>query len=827
MSEVLFQQNLLFAQVILPISLDGKFTYSIPQNLVEKCKIGKRAVVPFGKNKIHTGIITSISETTDLDYDKIKPLLDIPDNRPILLDKNLTFYQWLANYYLCTEGEIIKAALPAGFRIDSTTYLQLNPYFNGETEDLTEIEIDVLVFLQHKDVLSLEEVEKQFSKSVIKHVSSLAQKDIVLFIQDMKERFVPKKVSKVRFSDTYNSIKSLEEVINGLDKKQKQQEVLLYLLQNLNLFNGFEQNKLGLEKSNLLDKGFSVSSINTLAKNGILEIFESLEVRNPLSKYSSEKINPAPLSVKQNIAFSEIKNNIQQGKKTILLKGVTGSGKSELYFQLIKETIEQGKQVLYLLPEIALSGQIVDRLRKIFGNTFSVYHSKYSDNERVEVWKHLSNQELKFVVGTRSSIFLPFENLGLIVVDEEHDSSYKQFEPNPRYSARDAAVYLAHTHDAVCLLGTATPSIESYQNAITGKWGYIQLNERFSGLELPEILLRGSRFKHTEEPFSEMMPTSIQTALDNKEQVIVFQNRRGFSPFIECHTCGHIPYCPQCNVSLTYHFYKDYLKCHYCGHTEKLKTECTECSSKDLKTVGSGTEKIEEELKILFPNVNIDRMDYDTTRNKFGHEHIINRFSRKETSILVGTQMVTKGLDFDNVSLVVVKDIDRQLHYPDFRSYEYMFQLLTQVSGRAGRKNKKGKVIIETNHPEHPLFSFLKNNNLDGLYQEILQDREEYKYPPFLRLVKIIIKDKDKYKSARSAEKLKNILLTNLFSSEIIGPQEGLINRIKNLYLNEIFIKIPHTNLSRNKSIIKRSVQALKLDKLNNPTQVIIDVDPR
>lgn len=827
MSDALFQQRLLFAQIIIPISLDGKFTYSIPEHLIEKSKIGKRAVVPFGKNKIHTGVITSVSETTDLDIDKIKPILDIPDNAPILLEKNLAFYQWLSSYYLCTEGEIIKAALPAGFRIDSTTHIQLNPYFNGETDGLSDKEIDILVFLQNKDITSLEQLEKQFSKSVLKHLSSLAEKDIVLFIQDMKERFIPKKVSKIRFTKEYQNLKKLEKVINDLEKKAKQQEILVYLIQELSIFKGFTQNELGVEKSKLLDKGFSLSSINTLSKNGILEIFDSLEIRNPLMPLDETTIALPPLSPKQNNALAEIEASIENNKKTVLLHGITGSGKSEVYFQLIKKTLEQGKQVLYLLPEIALSGQMVDRIRKLFGNTFAVYHSKYSDNERVEVWKQLANQQLKFVIGTRSSIFLPFEDLGLIIVDEEHDNSYKQFEPNPRYNARDAAIYLAHTHNTTCLLGTATPSIESFQNARSGKWAYIELKERFSGLELPEVLFRGSRFKHTEESFSEIMPKAITTALENNEQVIVFQNRRGFSPFIECHTCGHIPYCPRCNVSLTYHFYKDYLKCHYCGHTEKLISECTECSSKDLKTVGSGTEKIEEELKILFPNVNIDRMDYDTTRNKFGHEHIINRFSRKETSILVGTQMVTKGLDFDNVSLVVVKDIDRQLHYPDFRSYEYLYQLLTQVSGRAGRKNKKGKVIIETNHPEHPLFSFLKENNLDGLYKEILKDRKEYKYPPFIRLVKVIVKDKDRNKSARSAQKLKEILLTNLIACEVIGPQEGLINRIKTLFLNEIFIKVPHGHLSANKSIIKRSVQALKVDKINNPTQIIIDVDPR
>jgi primosomal protein N' (replication factor Y) len=604
---------------------------------------------------------------------------------------------------------------------------------------------------------------------------------------------------------------------------------LLKYLQDIPVFTHPELNRKGVAKSQLVDQEISESSLHTLIRNKVLEEFEVVVPRfKPLE---GQHAGPILLTEKQ----EDVRNRIIAGfeeKGTVLLYGVTGSGKTEIYIDLIRRALEGGSQVLYLLPEIALTTQIVERMKKVFGDEMGIYHSRFSDAERVEVWNGVLQGKFRFVVGVRSSIFLPFDDLGLIIVDEEHDASYKQQEPAPRYHARDVALVMGQFHSAKVLLGSATPSLESYYQSLQGKYQWITLTERFGDATLPDIVLADliseRKMKTNKGSFSGLLLREIGERVRKKEQVILFQNRRGYAPVVQCEDCDWVPKCINCSVSLTYHQYRHAMVCHYCGYREELPKQCPVCSSKRILTVGYGTEKIEEDMALQFPEATVGRMDFDTTRTKSGYEEIIDRFETGKTDILVGTQMVTKGLDFDKVTLVGIFDADRMMHFPDFRSYERAFQLITQVSGRAGRRNQKGKVIVQTHNPKHEIFGFALRHDYLGFLDTQLHDRETHRYPPFARLIEITLKQTEKPTVTNAAQKLATILKETLLGVRIIGPGEPMVSRVRNEYLMTILVKIPRNQgkLPEIKLQLEHAAAKLVEEKSFRKVRVIFDVDP-
>ncbi len=727
----------LFAELVIPVPIAKLFTYRVPATLNPKIKIGQRAIVQFGAKKIQTGIVLNIHNQPPKDYEA-KYILELLDDNEIVFTQQLQLYQWIADYYMCTLGEVVNAALPSGLKLSSESIVQINPRFDLEnTEfDFSEKEKTLLQRLREEPLGYSAIVKVVGTAKIYNLLKSLSSKEAIIIFEQVKEKYKPKTERRIRLAANLNSRKSLELLFETTAKRPKHEAALLKYLQYVPVFSDSALNEKGIAKSSLIDDETSDSVIRTLVKNKILEEFEITVPRfgfdDPHQDY------PVLLSEHQEQARNSIVKFFEE-KNTVLLHGVTGSGKTEMYIDLIKRALEGGNQVLYLLPEIALTTQIVLRLKKIFGSALGVYHSKFSDNERVEVWNGVLTGKFKFVVGVRSSVFLPFDNLSLIIVDEEHDPSYKQHDPAPRYHARDVAQVMAQMHHAKVILGSATPSVESYYHATSGRYGLVTLKERFGSAVLPEILfadLSSEKKKKTNKgEFSSLLLNEINEATTKKEQVILFQNRRGYAPVVQCEDCGWVPKCINCSVSLTYHQFRHAMVCHYCGYREPLPSQCPQCTSKRILTIGYGTEKLEEELNLFFPEIKTQRMDFDTTRTKSGYEDIITGFESGETGILVGTQMVTKGLDFDNVSLAVVFDADRLMHFPDFRSYERAFQLITQVSGRAGRREKQGKVVIQTTNPKHQLFSFVLENDVIGFLKEQLHDRQQNFYPPFSRLI--------------------------------------------------------------------------------------------
>ncbi len=667
----------------------------------------------------------------------------------------------------------------------------------------------------------------------IKHIftllKSLTGKQAIILFEEVREKYKPKKEKRIRLNHEFLDHNALENIFQKLSSKPKQEEILLNFLKEVPVLQHPEENKKGISKQKLMEGDLSLSALNTLIKNSILEEFEIVVSRFDAVPESS--LPDVILSEDQVAAQQEIFRHFES-VNTVLLHGITGSGKTEMYINLIKKALESGTQVLYLLPEIALTTQIVQRLRKLFGEHMGVYHSRFSDNERVEVWNGVLNGRFNFVVGVRSAIFLPFDHLGLIIVDEEHDTSYKQQEPAPRYHARDAALMLAHQHHAKIILGSATPSVESYHLAHSGKYGLVQLYKRYGEAQLPQVILvdmsRERKQKKTKGEFSSILLKAIEDSMANKEQVIIFQNRRGYSPILECEDCGWVPKCINCAVSLTYHQYKHAVICHYCGYREEAPSVCPSCSSRRLLTPGYGTEKLEEELKLHFPEAHIQRMDLDTTRSKTGYETIISQFEEGDTDILVGTQMVTKGLDFDRVSLVGVFNADRMMHFPDFRSYERAFQLLTQVSGRAGRRDKPGKVVIQTTNPEHPVLGIVLRHHVSEFYSQEIDTRNSHLYPPFSRLIEITVKQTDKKITQELAHELCDRINKQVHGIKVLGPGEPMVSKIRNQYLMNALIKIPRDtgNLPSIKNNLKQITEGLIHEKAYRSARIILDVDP-
>ena len=821
----------LFADVLLPVPIPKLFTYRIPFELNDHMGIGYRVIVQFGKKKIITGVVAKIHENPPEVY-QAKYIIDLLDDEPMFNEKQLHLYEWIAGYYMATMGEALNVGMPSGLKLGSESKIQLNPGFDA-TQFLfsfSEKEQRILNILERDKVITYGEAAQILQiKSYLNIIKSLIAKEAILIFEEVKEKYAPKKETYVKLAHHWLQEKYLEELMIELEKKPKQLDVLLAYLNLVPIFKDKELNSTGVSKKKLLSGNLSESSLKTLEKNKVFESFRVVIPRFTLP--SGEGDYSIKLTEIQQIAKAEILKSFEE-KQTVLLHGITGSGKTEIYMDLIHDVLEQGEQVLYLLPEIALTTQIVTRLQKVFGDQMGVYHSKYSDNERVEVWKGLISGRFSLIVGVRSSIFLPFDNLGLVIVDEEHEFSYKQYDPAPRYHARDAAQVLARIHSAKVLMGTATPSFESFYLAQEGKFGYVALNERYGEANLPKIIFADLALERKQKTikgdFTSVLADRIAQSLSRNDKVIVFQNRRGYSPYISCEECAWIPKCNNCAVSLTFHMFYNQLRCHYCGHHERLPVTCPACGSTKLKTMGFGTEKLEEDLKLLFPEARIQRMDLDTTRRKYSYQKIINDFEQGDIDILVGTQMVSKGLDFDNVTLVGIFDVDRMLHFPDFRSFERTYQLSVQVSGRSGRSEKPGEVIIQTANLKQPILHYISMQDFLEFYNHEIEERHKFKYPPFYRLIRITLKHKDKSIISLAAQSLAKRIKEQFHKNLVLGPHEPMISKIRNLYLMEIILKMPRDNvdLVRSKNILINAANSMKQEKDYRQVFIVFDVDP-
>lgn len=816
-----------YAEVILPLPLPFTFTYSVPEEMLPKVSEGCRVLVQFGKKRILTGIVSELHNRQPEVYEA-KALLEAPDEYPVVKKTQLGLFRWMASYYMCHLGEVINAALPSGLKLNSESRIQLNPAFDDEKMPFSEEELHIINTLDEKGSLTFPDISRHTGiKRAIPLIRSLLAKGKVLIYEEVKEKFSPKKEKRVRLNPRL--LGDLKTVFEKVERKGTQLEVLLAYLSLVPVKTAPEKNEAGIEKNKLKEKVKSLASLNTLVKKEIFQEWERIIPR--FEEDDLEEYGEINLSQAQQKAKEEILENFRT-KDVVLLHGITGSGKTEVFIDMIRQAIEGGSQVLYLLPEIALTTQIVKRLRKIFGNGMAVYHSKYSDNERVEVYLGILTGKISLVLGVRSSIFLPFENLGLVIVDEEHETSYKQQEPSPRYQARDVALVLAKTHHAKTLLGTATPSVESYYQCMQGKWGLVKLSERYGEGKMPDVILsditRERKFRTMKNDFSSLLLGEVKNSLDQKKQTIIFQNRRGYAPYLACDDCAHILKCRNCDVTLTYHMYKESVICHYCGHSEFVPGSCAACGSSKLRTVGFGTEKLEEDLKLFFPESSVFRMDLDTTRRKNSYEDIISQFEEGKIDILVGTQMVTKGFDFGNVTLVGVLDADRIIHFPDFRAHERAFQVLTQVSGRAGRRKDAGKVVLQTINTNQPILGKICRGDFEGFYLEEIQEREKFNYPPFTRMIRILFRDEEKVIAEKAAAEFAVTLKKKIGNERVLGPEAPIVNKIRNLYLMQIFVKLERDkiNLASVKEILQDCAQRQLKPKEFRKTQIVFDVDP-
>jgi len=812
-----------FVEVILPLSLAKTFTYRVSETEFHFIKKGMRVAVPFGKSKMYTGLVMDIHENAPNLYEA-KEIHQILDEKPIATEIQLKHWLWIANYYMCGIGDVYRGAFPTGLLLESETIISHKPNVTVNDSELSDDEFLIYEALHHQSSLKVQDIISILNKkNILPVLQKMILKDIIVLEEEIKESYKPKLIRYVKLHSQYETDEGLEQLLQVLKSAHKQKEIVLSYFQ----LRALEKSPVTVKKLTEVS-GSTATVIKALIEKEILEEYFIQHDRVSYEGKASEK--QLLLSEAQEEAFDSIKKSLNE-KEVCLLHGVTSSGKTEIYIKLIEEYLSSGKQILYLLPEIALTTQLVSRLRLHFGDKVAVFHSKYSNNERVEVWKQtLENSEkAQIVIGARSALFLPFADLGLLIVDEEHEQTFKQVDPAPRYHARDSAIVLANLHKAKVLLGSATPSIETYFNTQTDKYGLVSLSERYNNVRMPEIVLVDLKDKHFRKRmtghFSDVLIEEIAEALTLGEQIILFQNRRGYSPIIECLTCGHVPHCQQCDVSLTFHKHKNQLRCHYCGYSIAKPTHCHSCSSVDMTTKGFGTEQIEQELMSLFPKAKTWRMDQDTTRGKFGFEKIIDSFKNREIDILVGTQMLAKGLDFDNVSLVGIMNADNMLHHPDFRAFERSYQMMTQVAGRAGRADKQGKVIIQTYNPNHNTIQQVTNHNYLGMYKEQLYDRQIYKYPPYFRIIKLTLKNKDYDKLKEGAMWLYQVLSQNL-NMPVLGPEEPAINRIRNEYIRTILIKIPQNlPLGGTKKTIQKMLNSFEAVAQYRAIKVTINVD--
>lgn len=810
-----------FAEVILPLALPQNYTYRIPPFLQDQVSSGKRVIVQFGKRKLYTALVRKVHAQSPRGFTP-KDIISVEDKLPIVSELQMQFWEWMANYYLCSQGEVMTAALPSGLKLESEMTILRNQLKRIDDEELNDHEYLVVEALEVQDKLSIKEISDIIGlANPLPIIKDLLGKHYIFLEEEIKNAYQPVKKRMVKLAEGVKE-EQLNKIFEELSRAPKQRELLL---QFFTIKSKDEQ----LTAARLLKKAHaSDSALKALADKGYLEIYYDSE-----DKYSpsAEAQNLKQLNPDQEKALAEIRQHWEK-QPVCLLHGVTSSGKTEIYSRLIKEQLDQGNKVLYLVPEIALTTQLIARLKKHFEEQVVVYHSRFSDRERVESWLDLAQVDDKptLIVGARSSLFLPMQNLKLVIVDEEHESSFKQYDPAPRYHARDSAIVLAHMHKAKVLLGSATPSLESYYNAESGKYGLVSLLKRFGDMPLPEItcvdLKESRRKKRMRGHFSEYLQTAIEETMKEGKQVILFQNRRGFSTFIQCQTCGHVMECKNCDISLTYHKYSDQLRCHYCGYSRNVPKRCPACSSHEVRSLGFGTEKIEDDLKLMFPEINVQRMDLDTTRRKNAYENIIAAFEEGQTDILVGTQMVTKGLDFENVGLVGIMNADTLLNFPDFRSHERAFQLLAQVAGRAGRKGKRGKVIVQTSEPYHNVIRKVMDNQYLEFYKEQLYERKNFHYPPLYRLIRLTLKHRDKAHLQSRA----NILAQSLravFGDRLLGPEFPLTARLRNLYQMEMLLKLEASaSRPKAKALLRECVEDFEQKHPDRKVQIIYDVDP-
>ncbi len=812
-----------FIDVILPLALPQNFTYRVSEAEYEFLQVGMRVAVPFGKSKMYTGLVVVLHQQEPLLYEA-KEIHQIIDEKPLVNAFQLAHWEWIASYYMCTLGEVYRCSVPSAFLLESETVISTNSSASAAQAQLTDEEFLVLEALQSQAVLKIHEISKITNKkNVLPVLQSLLQKQVIVINEEISETYKPKTIRYIRLTGRYQEESQLIGLLDSVQKAIKQKEVLLHFFQLQ------AKSAAPISIKQLTDaSGAKAAVIKALIDKGVFDDF--LLQTDRVSFAAAEGENTLQLSDAQTQAFDAIESEFAK-QDIVLLHGVTGSGKTEIYIKLIESALLQNKQIVFLVPEIALTTQLVSRLSAYFGNKVAVFHSKYSNNERVEVWNQVLTQSEKaqIVIGARSALFLPFSNLGLVLVDEEHEQTFKQQDPAPRYHARDAAIVLAKSHQAKVVLGSATPSLESYYNAEKGKYGKVVLSERFGNAVLPSIELvdlKDAYFrKKMTGHFSAALIEAISTTLAEDKQVILFQNRRGFSPIITCDTCGHVPHCIQCDVSLTYHKQKNQLRCHYCGFSMANPTSCHACSSSHLSTKGFGTEQIQQELQLLFPETKIGRMDQDTTSGKYGFENLLDKFKNKEISILVGTQMLAKGLDFDQVSLVGIMNADALLYHPDFRAFERSFQLMTQVAGRSGRSNALGKVMIQTYTPQHHIIQYVCRNDYAGMYAEQIKEREVFQYPPFFKLIKITLKHRDYDKLKQGSMWLYQVAKQHL-ALPVLGPEEPVISRIRNEYLRVILIKIPQqSSLVGTKKTVQKMLDSFERVGQFKAIKVALNVD--
>ena len=812
-----------YVDVILPLKLKNSFTYMVSEMEYLFLKKGMRITVPFGKTKIYTALVLNLHQNKPELYEA-KPIDQIIDETPIVTKIQIKLWQWMANYYMCTLGEVYKAALPNAMILESETIIMAQQNSKVVPSQLSDDEYLVYEALQTQMSLKIEEISKILNKkNVIPTIQTLLEKNILYLNETIIEEYKPKKVKFLRLHSKYQEANLLNNLLIELSNAKKQKEAILSYFQLITTYKKAITVKYFQQYSNL-----SLAVLNGLVEKNILE-FYTLQEDRVFDEHQDIIEKKLTLSEAQNTAYQTTVNNFKTFNVN-LLHGITASGKTEIYIKHIQDVMDKNQQSLLLVPEIALTTQLVQRLKTFFGNKIMVFHSKYNNNERVEIYNNvLNNNVISLVIGVRSAIFLPFQNLGLIIIDEEHESNYKQSDPAPRYHARDVATVLANYHQSKVLLGSATPSIETYQNVLKGKYGLTTLTQRFNQVALPEIRLIDLKDKYFRKQMIGHLSDDLIEAIGEKlalgEQVILFQNRRGFAPVLECVTCGHIPQCPNCDVSLTFHKIKNQMRCHYCGYAAAKPNKCYQCSSTELTTKGFGTEQIELEVADMFPTKKIIRLDLDTTKGKYAHNQILDQFKNQEADILIGTQMLAKGLDFENVSLVAILNADNMMYMPDFRAFEKSFQLMTQVAGRAGRANKKGIVYIQTYNPNHPIIKNVVENDFLEMFQTQILERDLFKYPPFFKLIKLTLKHKN-YETLKKGSFWVHQVLSENLNIPVLGPEEPLVSRIKNLYIRNIIVKIPANNqLLPIKDYIKRCLQSFETIAEYKSILVTLNVD--
>lgn len=811
-----------FVTVILPLALPKPYTYFVPEELIAEVQFGVRVEVQFGKSKLYTALVISVHGEAPEGY-RPKPVISVIDLKAIIKPVQLKLWRWMADYYSCTLGEVMHAALPSNLKLASETIVTLSPLFSNDFSSFSDKEYLIVEALTIQNEISIEDIRKILDqKSVYSLIKGLLEKKVIYLKEDLKTKYKPRKVICVRLQEPYaGQADLLEEAFEKLSRSNRQVEALMAYIQ-LSPKHEFIRKQ---DIYNLAKVDSTV--INAMVKKGIFELYDRKISR--LGGYGEEMVDAKVLSKQQIQALKELRAQFEE-KNVILLHGVTGSGKTRVYVEFIQEVIDRGGQVLYLLPEIALTTQIINRLQKIFGDKIAVYHSRLNGNERVEMWNAVLEGK-SVVLGARSAMFLPFKDLRLIVVDEEHDPSFKQHDPNPRYSGRDSAIYLAQLHQAKVLLGTATPSVESYHNALSKKYGLVEMPDRFGGLQLPEIFIvdakRELKQRKLQSHFTTVLIDELKAALERGEQAILFQNRRGFAPTYRCATCGWHAECIHCDVSLTYHKFHNNLKCHYCGYQTQLPDCCPACGSRELLLQGFGTEKIEDEIKIYLPEAKVGRMDLDTVRTKNAHAQIINDFEEGRINILVGTQMVTKGLDFENVGIVGVLSADQLLQFPDFRSGERALQLMLQVSGRSGRKHKRGRVIIQAFNTAHPVLDDVLNSDYKNFYGREIQERQTFRYPPFVRLIKITLKHK-KPGVLNDGTWVFDKFLKEKLGNWVMGPAVPYISRVRGYYLMDFLIKMERNakKITFAKMAIAEATHYMQKTAGFSGVRVNVDVDP-